>query len=174
MGINTRRKIQWDRLAGIRAWSAFATATACGAGLSPYGPGTAGTLFAIPLAYSTQNWEFWARLGLWIGILGIGTWSAKVFDELMETSDNQNVVIDEVLGLGIASWAAGESLAAWIAAFLFFRLFDITKPPPVRQFDRWSKNASGWLGGFMVMMDDLVAGFQALAIVLILQWLHVV
>jgi phosphatidylglycerophosphatase A len=46
---------------------------------------------------------------------------------------------------------------AWQAVgFLLFRLFDIYKPPPIRQLDRSLK------GGLGVMLDDLVAAFYAL------------
>jgi phosphatidylglycerophosphatase A len=46
-----------------------------------------------------------------------------------------------------------------LAAFAWFRFYDIVKPPPARYFDREMKN------GFGVMMDDLVAaGFTVLTL----------
>ena len=45
-----------------------------------------------------------------------------------------------------------------VAAFLFFRLFDITKPGPVGWADRKG-------GAFGVMADDVIAGvFAAVAV----------
>ncbi|MDP3307874.1 phosphatidylglycerophosphatase A, partial [Methylotenera sp.] len=44
----------------------------------------------------------------------------------------------------------------WLAAFLLFRLFDIWKPFPIRQFDAKLKN------GFGVMFDDLLAAIYAI------------
>lgn len=167
---SARRKIDWKNVKGPKAILALLIGTALGAGLFPVAPGTMGTLVAMPLAYFTQEWHWGIRVLFWIGLTGLGTWAAKVFDETMETSDNQNIVIDEVIGLGITAWTAGNDAKTWIAAFLLFRFFDVVKPPPVRQVDRWSKNqASSYWGGFGVIADDIVAGFQALAVILILQ-----
>ena len=49
-----------------------------------------------------------------------------------------------------------------LAAFAFFRLFDIWKPWPVRQAENWLPD------GFGVMIDDVVAGVWALACVALL------
>ncbi len=43
-----------------------------------------------------------------------------------------------------------------VAAFLLFRLFDITKPQPIRYYDNKLR------GGFGVMFDDLIAAFFTL------------
>jgi phosphatidylglycerophosphatase A len=122
------------------------------------------------------------RLSIWIALTIAGTWAAKVFDELMQTGDNQCIVIDEVVGLGITSWTLSniDKGWAWFAAFVLFRLFDVIKIYPVRLVDDWSKNKAKentplarWWGGFGVMADDIMAGFQGLAVMIILQLLHV-
>lgn len=167
---SARRKIDWKRVRGFKPVLALTVATAAGAGLFPIAPGTMGSLAAMPLAYFTHDWDGLSRVLLWFGLVVVGTWSARVFDETMGTSDNQNIVIDEVVGLGISSWTAGAQPKTWIAAFLLFRFFDVLKPPPVRQVDEWSKKSnSPLLRGFGVIADDIVAGFQALAIILLLQ-----
>ena len=169
---SARRQILWHKVKGLHSVSALLGATALGAGLFPVAPGTMGTLVAMPLAYFTADWDWFLKVFLWSGLTLVGTWSAKVFDELMETSDNQNIVIDEVVGLGITSWTAGHDPKTWIAAFVLFRFFDVLKPPPVRQIDLWSKNQpSPWWKGFGVIADDIVAGFQGLGVILLLQWL---
>lgn len=180
---STRRVLRWEKLQGPRALTALVVATAGGAGLTPIAPGTMGALIAVPIAYFTAHSDTFFRLALWIGLLALGTWSAKVLDEIMGSEDNQNIVIDEVVGLGIAAWTAGIHFNTLFAAFVLFRFFDILKPPPVRQIDRWSKiqasrrddrdGASAtralWWGGFGVMADDVMAGFQALFVILLLQ-----
>ena len=133
--------IYWERVRGPKAIAAVTVATALGAGLVPKAPGTCGTLIAIPLAIATRNWDLSARLGLWIGLTALGTWSARVYDSLMQTGDNQCIVSDEVVGLGITAWTlTGPEVHFWnwFAAFFFFRLFDIWTLPPVRQVDQWS------------------------------------
>ena len=169
-----RRRIIWERVKGVKAVSAFTVATALGAGLFPVAPGTMGTLFAVPLAYATRDWFWPERVALWLGLTLLGTWAAKEFDEMMQTHDNQNIVIDEVVGLGITAWTAGSDPKNWIAAFVLFRFFDMIKPPPVREVDAWSKKQpSPWLGGFGVIADDIVAAFQALGVMLALQALKI-
>ena len=168
----------WENVRGPRAVFATVVATALGAGLIPLAPGTWGTIIALPLAYVSVDWSWPLRLLLWLAIFLVGTWSATTFDEIMATGDNQHIVIDEVLGLGITAWTAGHDLKSWIAAFVLFRVFDILKPPPIRQIDTWSKKmaksgAKGPLsrhwGGFGVMADDVLAGFEALAVIAVLQ-----
>jgi phosphatidylglycerophosphatase A len=57
----------------------------------------------------------------------------------------------------------GAHLLRWQAlAFILFRLFDIFKPPPIRQIDRAWKNAVG------VMADDLVAALYTLLVIALL------
>jgi phosphatidylglycerophosphatase A len=75
--------------------------------------------------------------------------------------DPQIVVVDEVLGQWIA--LAGARTLGWqsyLAAFALFRLFDIWKPPPVRQLERLH-------GGLGIVADDVMAGVYA-ALVLFL------
>ncbi len=167
---SARRRIDWKNVRGVKPLLALLIATAMGAGLFPIAPGTVGTLAAMPLAFFTHEWHWGPKSLLWMGLTLVGTWGAKVFDETMSTQDNQNIVIDEVIGLGITSWTAGNDPKTWVAAFLLFRFFDVLKPPPVRQIDQWSKKRSSpWWGGFGVIADDIVAGFQALAVIVLLQ-----
>lgn len=169
----SKRKIIWSQINDARSVTAFLIATTFGAGVSPVAPGTIGTIAGIPFAYLTQDWTLIYRVLFWIGLTGIGTWAAKVFDEKMKSSDNGHIVIDEVIGFGITAWTAGGSLVTWIAAFVLFRFFDILKPSPIRNLDNWSKKqASSWLCGFGVIADDVVAGFLGLGVILLLQWLH--
>ena len=165
--------IQWKKVKDARTTTAVLCATALGAGLVPYAPGTMGTLFAVPLAYLSNGWSTVIRIILWVGLTFIGTWAAKVIDEKMGSSDNQSIVIDEVVGYGISAWTAGTQFQTLLAAFVLFRIFDVIKIAPVRQIDLWSKRQSKkskWLGGFGVIADDILAGFQALAVILLLQF----
>jgi phosphatidylglycerophosphatase A len=166
--MSERRPLQWDRVRGPKNISALFVATAGGAGLLPKAPGTFGAIVGLPIAYFTQTWSLEARLGLWIGLTAIGTWSAQVFDQLMQSTDNQNIVIDEVVGMGITAWTAGTDWKSWLAAFILFRLFDIWKPYPIRLLDLWSKKSPGW-SGFGVMADDILAGFYGLIVMILLQ-----
>lgn len=170
-----RRLLHWDRVRGPKAVSAVAIGTAFGAGLAPVAPGTMGSLVGLPIAYFAAEWTLEAKLALWSAITLAGTWACKEFDELMQSHDNQNLVIDEVVGVGLTALTLTQASSgwAWFAALVLFRFFDIVKPPPVRQVDRWSKTGSAWMGGFGVMADDIVAGFQGLAVMLALRYFNV-
>jgi phosphatidylglycerophosphatase A len=162
------RKLDWSLVKGPGRVSAVFIATAGGAGLLPKMPGTWGTMVGIPIAYFTRDWPILLRVMLWVGITAIGTWSAQVFDQTMQSTDNQNIVIDEVVGMGITGWTAGNNLWGWLAAFILFRLFDVWKPYPIRLVDVWSKKSAAW-SGFGVMADDILAGIYGLLCMLLIQ-----
>lgn len=135
-------------------------ATWFGSGYLTPAPGTWGTIAAQPVAWAILQ----AVPAPWLipaaGILfAIGAWSANRFDALTAGHDASEIVVDEVVGvwltLGIMAIYAPLTWKAWIAAFVFFRLFDIWKPFPINLIDRHTG------GGVGVMLDDAVAGVYA-------------
>lgn len=174
-----RRYINWGKIRGPIPWIALLSGTFMGSGLLPKMPGTWGTLAAMPLAWYLAPESLGCKLLVWTALLILGTWSGKKFHDLFGVADNQNIVIDEVVGVGITSLfiAQGDWLL-WVASFIFFRLFDIIKLPPVGAVDRWSKGKPGtvlnpWISGFGVMADDVVAGAQGLIVLLLIaRFLH--
>jgi phosphatidylglycerophosphatase A len=80
--------------------------------------------------------------------------------------DSQRIVIDEVVGQMIAFSLAGTerlSNVSIVAGFVLFRLFDITKPFPIRRLEALP-------GGTGVMADDVGAGIYALLALTLLQY----
>jgi phosphatidylglycerophosphatase A len=75
--------------------------------------------------------------------------------------DPQFVVIDEVAGQLIALIAVPVTWKSLLAGFILFRGFDIVKPPPVRQLERLPEGSG-------IVLDDVAAGFYALAIMQLL------
>jgi phosphatidylglycerophosphatase A len=136
---------------------AYALGTFFGCGYSPVGPGTAGSLAAILIAILIDNRATIVLLA--IVLLAPAIWAAGKVAQYESRKDPQIVVIDEVLGQWIT--LTGASTLNWksfLAALLFFRLFDIWKPWPVRQLE-------GLSGGVGIVADDLMAGlYGALAI----------
>ena len=167
----SRRRIHWENIRDFKSIFAVWVATASGAGLFPVAPGTMGSLVGLPIAYWAQGASVSVRVLFWLSLFLLGTWAAQVFDERMKTQDNQSIVIDEVVGMGITAWTAGQDLKAWVVAFLAFRFFDILKPYPIRKVDAWSKkqNSRKW-AGFGVMADDLIAGVEGLVVVILLNY----
>ena len=136
---------------------AYAIATFFGCGYSPVGPGTAGSIAAILIAIVLHDRGTLILLS--VILLAPAIWSAGKVAQYESRKDPQIVVIDEVLGQWIT--LAGTSTLNWksfLAALLFFRLFDIWKPWPVRQLE-------GLSGGIGIVADDVMAGvYGALAI----------
>jgi phosphatidylglycerophosphatase A len=131
-------------------------------GRLPKMPGTWGSLAALPCA-----WYLWSLAPEWAWPIfalsvAIGIWAAHKYVRFTGKEDNQEIVIDEVLGIFVTAILAKHTLAHYAAVFVLFRLFDIWKPFPVRWFD---DNVHGGLG---VVLDDLVAGLWALLCIFLL------
>jgi len=133
-----------------------------GAGLSPWAPGTAGTLVAFPLWWLLGGIEEPALLlGLLLCLFGIGVWACGVTGRHLGVSDHGAMCWDEVVAfLLVLAIAPGDPW--WqAAAFFLFRAFDVVKPPPIRELELRFK------GGFGVMFDDiLAAGYTLLVLAL--------
>ena len=126
-------------------------------GKIPKAPGTWGSLAALPPAWFLVN--LFGSPILLIGaaalLLPLGVWASARHSEKLGTHDAGEIVVDEVVGLWIALAVAPYSLAGWVAAFLFFRFFDILKPWPINRLD------ARVTGGWGIMLDDVVAGLFA-------------
>jgi len=72
--------------------------------------------------------------------------------------DPQFVVIDEVAGQLVALIAVPFVWKTFLAGFILFRVFDISKPFPIRRLERLPE-------GTGIVVDDLGAGLYALLIV---------
>jgi phosphatidylglycerophosphatase A len=135
-----------------------------GCGYSPFAPGTAGSLAGLAVGvalHELAGFAWWHFLLL----AAVGTtpaiWAATVTARASRLKDPQIVVVDEVLGQWIALAGAHPfNWRSYLAAFALFRLFDIWKPPPVRQLEALPE-------GTGIVADDLMAGCYA-ALVLFL------
>jgi phosphatidylglycerophosphatase A len=134
-----------------------------GSGLSPWAPGTAGTLAAIPLYLLVAPLPLVAYLALVAASFAIGVWACGKTARELGVDDPSPVVWDEVVGLLVTLIAAPPGWVWVLVGFLLFRLFDILKPWPIRVLDR------DLHGGLGIMLDDLVAGLMAWGV---LQALH--
>lgn len=156
-----RRHFDRTQLRHPADWLAAGIATGGGVGLLPVAPGTFGTLVGCAILYFTADWGFTEQAALWGAILLAGIWAAGRMDERMGTSDNQNTVVDEVLGVAVAALPFAITLPRLFAAFVLFRFCDIIKPPPVKWIDQVTKRYPAW-SAVGVVADDLAAGVQAL------------
>jgi phosphatidylglycerophosphatase A len=130
-----------------------------GSGLAPKAPGTAGTLIAIPLYLLMQPLPLISYLLFTTCLFIAGIWICAYTAEKLGVHDHPSIVIDEIVGYLITMTAAPGGWLVIAAGFIVFRLLDAVKPWPISWFDR---NINGGLG---IMIDDVVAGIVALAII---------
>lgn len=164
------------------AWSPLVVWLAVGFGVGriPFAPGTFGSLlgmlwFAILL--STQT--IWGFVGGMFGGVMASVWICGKAERILNQRDPGSIVMDEICAVPICfvPWVVSEWLrkGAWppletffgaktwyVAAIIFvlFRIFDILKPPPVRQSQRLP-------GGWGVVTDDVLAALYVCALSLI-------
>ena len=159
--------------AGFSYW----LATAGGLGTLPKAPGTWGSLAGLAVAWLFGSFEFQTmRFGgttfqplnpffWWLMLAAAGVWAAGRVERAYRTidplkKDPQDVVIDEVSGQWLTllaspgAFTGGLGWKSFLAGFILFRAFDITKPVPAR-------NAESLPGGWGIMADDWVAGAYA-------------
>jgi phosphatidylglycerophosphatase A len=153
----------------IWAWVA---GTFFGFGLMKPGPGTWGSAAAMLLwlGYAGLTHAGTVSLTLATAIaaavaLAIGIPAASIVAREHGSGDPQMVVIDEAVGQWIALLWLPAGWGHAILALVFFRVFDILKPPPARQFDRMH-------GGFGIMMDDVAAGVYALVCMQVVRFFY--
>ncbi len=136
-----------------------------GSGLLKPAPGTWGTLAALPFAWiaATQLGQEVLIL-LALAYLVLGLWAAHAYEEKFQTHDAGEIVIDEAAGVTLALAFVPPSLLTFALGFALFRLFDIIKPWPVGLAD---KQVAGAIG---VMLDDILAGLMAAAVLAIIHF----
>jgi phosphatidylglycerophosphatase A len=161
-----------------------------GLGCSSFMPGTIGSLGAFPLFYfaamsSTTIYEAKMTMLFFIVILCVvGYFAIRLYHKHTRIIDDQSIVVDEVIGQLVTLALAYEWIGSFVtkiklippntgatvslgyiflAGFILFRFFDITKPFYISLIDRYWKNAVG------VILDDILAGIAAAAVFYVLQ-----
>jgi len=132
-------------------------ATGAYTGHAPVAPGTFGTMPAVllaPLFASVLLLGPIPYIAALAALIALAIWSADRYATETGLKDPQTVVIDEIAGYLLAVAFLPATLENLLLGFIWFRLFDITKPPPARQ-------AEGLHGGLGIVADDLVAGVYA-------------
>lgn len=141
---------------------AWTIGTFFGAGLLKPGPGTYGAVAALLLWYGAAHLFPSSHLALAIAttiaailVTVIGIPASTIVARESGRKDPGFVVVDEAAGQLIALIGITADWRHAVVSLLFFRIFDILKPPPVRQLERLPE-------GTGIMMDDVAAGLLAL------------
>jgi phosphatidylglycerophosphatase A len=144
--------------------AAMAIATWFGCGYFPWGPGTIGSLAGLLIYAGLHFWlgaARWTLVLLIAALTPLGIWAATRAARIVQKKDPGLVVVDEVLGEWVTLLGATTfNVRSMIAAFILFRIFDIWKPWPVRQFETLPE-------GVGIVADDLAAGIYGALILYI-------
>lgn len=108
-------------------------------------------LLGLPVLIFSVNTLFLAAI--LIGLIAIAQIDKE--EEESKIHDSSYIVIDELVGMWLAMAISGLSLAGVILSFIFFRIYDITKPSLIGKIDKEVK------GGLGVVADDALAGVLA-------------
>ncbi|GAB2941124.1 MULTISPECIES: phosphatidylglycerophosphatase A family protein [Aquaspirillum] len=157
------RRADWNF---ILSHPAYFIAFGFGSGLAPSAPGTAGTLFALPMFAAflllgfTQQALAWACIPAFL----VGCWICEITGKALGHPDHGGMVWDEMVSMWLLLSFLPTNAMTWSVAFIVFRFFDTIKPWPISWLDRRVK------GGIGVMLDDLIAaGFSLLVMTIVLQ-----
>jgi len=126
-----------------------------GAGSSPVAPGSFGTLMGIPIYLALRELTPLWYLEIVVAMFLIGIWFCEVTEKDIGMHDHPAIVWDEIVGFLITMFLAPPGWAWIVTGLIFFRLFDIWKPFPIRSLERRVQ------GGFGNMLDDALAGLYA-------------
>lgn len=130
-------------------------ATALGAGYIPIAPGTFGAAVGLLLFFGLSNLPVVHYIIFVLVFILFSVWVSDKAQVLFAEKDPKMIVIDEVAGLLVTMIGHGWSWKVAIAGFILFRIFDITKPFPIRRIEKRYSSGVG------VVMDDVLAGVYA-------------
>lgn len=155
--------------AGKKTLWAWTVATFFGAGLGKPGPGTWGSVAALLLWAAVAHFGHPTADVLMIALIagvvlsvGLGVPAATIAARESGRHDPGFVVIDEVAGQWITLLGSPTDWRHGLIALVLFRLFDITKPFPVRRLERLPE-------GWGIVFDDVAAGLYAWGVAAILR-----
>jgi phosphatidylglycerophosphatase A len=133
---------------------AFALATGFGSGYSPIAPGTAGSAVGLVFCWGMSYLNLPGQIAAVIVVSVLSIIAADIVARTTGLKDPGLVVADEIAGMMVTMIAIPFTLKTAVIGFILFRVMDVVKPPPARQFERFK-------GGVGIVADDLMAGVYA-------------
>jgi phosphatidylglycerophosphatase A len=120
-------------------------------------PGTVGTLVGLPMAWGLmQISDVGVQSAICVALTLLAIPICEVAEKMIGGKDPGCIVADEYLTLPITVIGLSSPWAL-LSGFLLHRVFDITKPPPIRQLQHIH-------GGFGIVVDDFLAALIALGL----------
>lgn len=113
-------------------------------------PGTWGTILTFFIFYFLPDFSNPTFVLITILLFFLGVWASNNLEKTYG-EDPQFIVIDEAVGFLVSVIFLPKSFIFWALGIAIFRLFDIWKPFPIKDLEKFSN-------GFGVMLDDVFAG----------------
>jgi phosphatidylglycerophosphatase A len=113
--------------------------------------------WAIFSRFLPAAWIVPINIALAAFVIAVGIPAATRVSRATGVKDPQFVVIDETAGQLITLIGVPLAWKSFLAGFILFRVFDIVKPPPVRQLERLPEGAG-------IVIDDVAAGLYGLVV----------
>ena len=126
-------------------------------GKLPFAPGSWGSLGAL-LLWLLLPVTFSVHLSVIIILFILGVYSSSRMAKYLDDHDPSEVVIDEVVGMGISLFMLPHSPGLYLLTFILFRGFDILKPSFIYRIQNLP-------GGWGIMLDDVLAGLITFVLV---------
>ena len=126
-------------------------------GKLPFAPGSWGSLGAL-LLWLLLPVTFSVHLSIIIILFILGVYSSSWMAKYLDDQDPSEVVIDEVVGMGISLFMLPHNFWLYLLSFFLFRVIDILKPSFIYRIQNLS-------GGWGIMLDDVLAGLVTFALV---------
>jgi phosphatidylglycerophosphatase A len=133
---------------------AFVFATGFGSGYSPFAPGTAGTAVGLLFVWGMSFMDLTGQVVFTVVVSVLAMIAADIVAKSIGLKDPGLVVADEIAGMMVTMIAVPITVKSALIGFVLFRVMDVVKPPPARQFEQFK-------GGVGIVADDLMAGVYA-------------
>jgi phosphatidylglycerophosphatase A len=129
-------------------------ATGFGSGYSPFAPGTAGSAVGLFFVWGMSFLDTPGQIIATVAVSLLAMAAADIVAKSMGLKDPGLIVADEIAGMMVTMIAVPLTWKSLLIGFILFRVMDVVKPPPARQFERFK-------GGVGIVADDLMAGVYA-------------
>ena len=140
-------------------------ATCFGLGYSPIFPGAVGVIFATVIAYLIHPLPLFNKILITLILIVLAIPLSTKAEELFQKKDCKKIIIDEVVGILIATiWFTNLSIMMFISILFIYGLFDVINIYPANIIEKL-------YGGWGIVIDDIIAGiYTALTIFLLLKF----
>lgn len=140
----------WPKWLDSAAWF---FATGAGIGLFPKAPGTAGSVLGplLVAAWQLLDRPLSESIVVSLVFIAVGVVAAGRVASRQRCDDPGFVVCDEIIAFAVVFAGITVTWQTALIGFIWFRVFDITKPWPISRLERLP-------GGWGIMADDLLAG----------------